>query len=113
ALDRIRDEFEKLRDGYRRRYEAYLRAHSRVMSWMIVGPARFPTERNRKRSAAADKRAEEANDFLRKGIARLKKAARAPVDNTPTGEVERIRENLAERERAQEMMKAANAALRK
>src|SRR5690606_30765641 len=68
ALERIRDEFEKLRDGYRRRYEAYLAARSRIMSPMIVGPARFPVERNRKRMDAADKRADEANDFLRKGI---------------------------------------------
>lgn len=113
ALARITDEFEKLRDGYLSRYRAYLGAHSKVQSSMIAGPARFPVERNRKRSEAADKRAADATDFLRKGIERLKKAARAPVDQSPASEVERIRKNLAERERAQEQMKAVNAALRK
>lgn len=113
ALARITDEFEKLRDGYLSRYLAYLGAHSNVQSSMIAGPARFPVERNRKRSEAADKRAADATEFLRKGIERLKKSARAPADQSPASEVERIRANLAERERAQKQMKAVNAALRK
>ncbi len=112
AMARITAEFEKLRDGYLSRLKAYLSAHGNVASAMIAGPARFPTEANRKRSATADRRASEANDFLRKGAERLLRAAKAPVDRAPESEVERIRANLAAREAQQERMKAANTALR-
>jgi len=100
-------------EGYRSRYLEALGASARVMSSMIAGPARFPAEANRKKSETADKRAQEASEFLRKGIARMAKAARGPIDNSPDSEVARIRANLEEREATQERMKAVNAALRK
>ena len=100
-------------EGYRSRYLEALGASARVMSAMIAGPARFPVEANRKKSETADKRAQEASEFLRKGIARMAKAARGPIDNSPDSDVARIRANLEEREATQERMKAVNAALRK
>ena len=113
AQARVVSEFVKLRDGYQDRLHQYLRAHSRVMSSMIAGRSNFPVARQRKAGDVADKRAAEADEFFRKGFARVLKAAREPIDNTPSGEVESIRARIAAREKKQVMMKAVNAALRK
>lgn len=113
AVARVREVFDDLVDGYRRRVIDYLGSHSRVASAMIVGPARFPAERMRKRSEAADRKAQEADEYLKRGIKRMQKAARGPIDNSPEAELERVRYNLARREELQEQMKAANVALRK
>lgn len=113
ALARVTEIFRDLVAGYRSRTLAALSAHSRVASSMIVGPANFPVRAMQKRSETADRRAEEAADFLKAGIAKMQKAARGPVDNSPDSELQRIQANIAEREKAQERMKAANAAVRK
>lgn len=113
AIARITEVFTDVADGYRARYTATLQARSRVMSSMIAGPARFPVERNRKRMETERKRAEEAQQYLDRGIKRLIRAARGPIDNSPESELERVRLNLSQREELQETMKAANAALRK
>lgn len=113
AVARITEQLAELVPGYRSRVLAALGAHGRVMSSMIAGPANFPVRSNQKRSDTADKRSQEASEFLKKGVTRMLKAAKAPVDNTPEGELERVRANLAEREKRQADMKAANAALRK
>lgn len=113
ALDRIAEVFADVAEGYRSRYLAYLGAKGRTASPMITGPARFPTERNRKRLEAEHKRSVEAREYLERGIKRLLKAASGPVDNSPEAELERVRQNLTQREEEQERMKAANAALRK
>lgn len=113
ARERITEVFRDVADGYRARYMRTLDASSRVMSSMIAGPARFPVERNRKRMETERKRADEAQQYLDRGIKRLIRAARGPIDNSPESELESIRLRLAEREETQEAMKAANVALRK
>lgn len=113
AQARVREVFDDVSTGYRERYLRTLEARSRVMSSMIAGPARFPVERNRKRMETERKRAEEAGEYLRRGIKRMLRAARGPIDNSPESELERVRLNLTQREEQQELMKAANAALRK
>jgi hypothetical protein len=109
----VRAEFEKLRDGYASRVNAYLAAHSRVMSSMIAGPARFPVESNRKKSETADRRGQEAQDWLAKGKKRLARAFAGPVDNSLSSELASIEQRIAEKEALQAKMKAANAAMRK
>jgi hypothetical protein len=113
AMERITEQMRELVSGYRSRYLASLSAHSQVMSSMIAGPAKFPVRSNQKKIDTADRRAGEAQEFLEKGAARLIKAAKAPVDNSPESELARVKANLEQREKTQERMKAANAALRK
>ena len=112
AISRVTEVFKDVAGGYRARVMDYLGAHSRVMSSMISGPARFPVERNRKRSEIADRKGREANEYLQRGIKRMLKAARGPIDNSPESELESVRYRLAQREELQEKMKAANAAIR-
>jgi hypothetical protein len=113
AIARITEVFEDVAAGYNARYAASPGAKSQIMSTMIAGGSNFPVRRMEKRNATARKRAEEAEQYLERGIKRLLRAARGPIDNSPESELERVRLNLSQREEQQELMKAANAALRK
>lgn len=52
----LAEEMERYRTGYLAKYSAVLRAMSRTASPMVVGPAKFPHERNQKRLATEHKR---------------------------------------------------------
>lgn len=54
---------------------AYWSAMSRCLSPMITGPARFPVERNRKRTDSSDRRLREALDDLPRAFRALERAA--------------------------------------
>lgn len=49
-------EMETFRTGSLRRMNAYLASHANVVSSFIAGPSKFPAERMRKRSDAADRK---------------------------------------------------------
>jgi hypothetical protein len=110
-------EFAKAFDDVAARYtdltRAYLASHGRVMSAMIVGPARFPVAANLKRSDAASRRAQDASDYLAKAPRMLERVLHGATDNSVSSQLAEARQKLAEREKLQETMKAANAAIRK
>lgn len=70
----LADEMERFRQGYIKHMTAYLHSHSAVISSMIVGPARFPVERNQKRSRWADNKAAELIEWEEKAEAAIKTA---------------------------------------
>lgn len=83
---------EQYRVGYIRWQNAVWAAYSRCMSPMIVGPARFPVERNRKRMDTYDRRTTEMWAWSTKFAAQALKAIQKigepePVrdPNAPTG----------------------------
>lgn len=91
---------------------------ARCMSWFVVGPAKFPVDRNRKRMNSADKAYRLASDHL--------KAAKEAVERTafphgaPGGPIrasnpdapELLRAEIERRRAHHATMKAANAAIR-
>ncbi|MGE3307745.1 MAG: hypothetical protein AB7I52_17450 [Rhizobiaceae bacterium] len=91
---------------------------SRCMSWFIVGPAKFPTDRNRKRMDWADS----AYRALRDHAAAARKAVeRSAFPHGMPGDAIRasnpdapdlLRARIAERQRSHATMKAVNAAIR-
>lgn len=93
-------------------------AESRCMSWFIVGPANFPTDRNRKRQDSADRRYQETTDHI--AAARKAVERQAFPHGMPGGAIrgsnpdapDLLRREIEARERRQEAMKAANAAIR-
>lgn len=109
-------EFARYRTGYRRRYLVMLGAKSACMSTMITGGSNFPTARNRKRGAAADKCMAELVDWRPMVLAAIRKTLcpeLRPVMAGDSDAVERLREKIEKAEKAQEQYKAINAAIRK
>jgi len=112
----LADEFARYRAGYAARVRAYLGARSRCMSSMITGPSRFPTARNAKRNATADKRCQEMLDYREGALAAITRKLRpelAPIMAGDDDAAARLRQKLAKAEERQAGMKAANAAIRK
>lgn len=58
--------FDRLREGYKKRVNAWLSAKSRCMSSMITGPANFPVRRAEKANASEHKRSVEMLDYYDK-----------------------------------------------
>lgn len=98
---------------------AYWHAEGNCASWFIVGPARFPVERNRKRLETADRRAAEAREHV--GKAKKAVERRAWPHGAPGGAIrssnpdapELLRKRIARKRQNQEFMKACNAIIRK
>ncbi len=109
---RVAKFFPQFRESYANKLRAYLSAHGRVASAFITGPAKFPVAANEKRMRSADKRLDEAMAFYERGVKRLKKLAKGPVDNSTQAQLTQAKSKLAQREKAQEQMKAANKVLR-
>lgn len=114
----IAADLEAYRQGYLKRMNEFLHAHSRVMSTMIAGPAKFPTERNRKRSDTADKRRNEWLEWDKKFTERMHKTynprrlANAPISADDGDAVEKLKTKIAAAEKNHELMKQANKIIR-
>lgn len=109
-------EFERYRQGYRRRVIAMLGAKSACMSTMITGSSNFPTRRMQKRGATADRRTEDLLEFRTRALAAVRRALRPedrPVMSGDADAAERLRAKISEAETLQARMKQANATIRK
>ncbi len=107
------DDFEAYRAGYTPRFRAWLRSRANVASTMITGGSGFNVRRAEKRSATADNR---WNDVDQYHTAFLKRRAREQVAArraTGGGPVAELRAELERLERLQVAMKAVNAEIRK
>jgi len=105
---------EEARDEYKAKFErlftTWLNALSRTASAMITGPARFPTERNRKRQNSEQKHYEVFQDWRK----RAKKAIlkKAEPDKTHLTELERYRAELQAMKDNHELMKQGNVKIK-
>jgi hypothetical protein len=109
-------EFARYREGYGRKYRAYLHSNSRCASWFITGPSNFPVARMEKRNNIAHKRLDELLDFRKRAVSAITKTLcpeLRPIMSGDADAVERLKEKIAEAEKMQEVMKACNAAIRK
>lgn len=110
---------ENLTARHVRATRAYWAAESRCASSMIVGPARFPVERNRKRMETAHKRMGEVRAHLDAAMRRLERLAYpyglpgAAILSRDPDALDKLWARLAEVEAEASAYKAANAALRK
>lgn len=116
TLDKLDDEFARYRAGLKSRYSAYLQSSSRCISSFITGPANFPVARAMKRSAIADKRMNEFFSFremAKRAVIRNLRPDLRPIMAGDADAADRLAVKIAEAQRYQDQMKAANAALRK
>lgn len=115
-LATLAEEFPRYREGYRKRTTAYLASSSRLVSWMIAGPSNFPARRMEKRGDVAHKRLGELIEFRQRAKAAILKKLcpeDRPIMTGDADAADRLRAEIAEAEKRQEQMKAANAAIRK
>ncbi len=109
-------EFARYRAGYRNRVHKYLSSRSRCMSSMIAGPSKFPVRQQEKRNRVADQRLQELVEYRERALAAIKRTLTPelrPIMSGDADAVERLREKIAKAEATQELMKKANAAIRK
>jgi hypothetical protein len=115
----IAADLECYRQGYIKKLNAYLSAHSRVMSAFITGPSNFPTARNEKRGNIADKRRDEFLEYCKKIKRRLRRTynprllANAPISSDDGDAIEQLKKKIDKAQAQQDLMKAANAIVRK
>jgi hypothetical protein len=115
TADLLPAEFERYREGYAKRYRAYLASNSRCISWMITGPANFPTARNEKRNNVAHKRLTELCEFRERALDAIRKTlcpGLRPIMSGDSDAVERLAAKITEAETLQARMKAANLIVR-
>lgn len=116
TLDLLPAEFARYRDGYRKRYLAYLHSSARCVSWFIAGPSNFPAARMNKRADIAHKRLTEFLEFRGRALAAIKRTLRpdlAPIYASDDNALERLEAKITSAERLQARMKIANAAIRR
>lgn len=109
----LASEFSRFREGYLKRYKAYLSSNARCISWMITGPANFPTARNEKRNNIAHKRLNEMVEFRERALKAIRRTlcpSLRPIMSGDSDAVERLTAEIAEAETQQERMKLVNTA---
>ncbi len=110
----IAADLEAYRVGYINKLNAYLHAHSNVVSAMIAGPSNFPVERNRKRGNTADKRRDEWLSWCNWKLDKMrsfynpKRLANAPIRSDDDDAITKLQAKIAKAEEQQELMKAIN-----
>ncbi len=106
-------------DRFVRKWSAYQHAGARTLNWMVTGPAKFPTNTNRKRMDTEQRRLGELVEFYRGApAAEIRKAKRARAEavgpaGLALGELADLQQRLAKREANQERMRTINALIRK
>jgi hypothetical protein len=109
-------EFERFHAGYLEREKAHLHSMSNEVSTMIAGPSNFPAARQRKRAEWTHNKLTEMLDFKKRVIEIIKRKLRpdlAPIRTEDSDAVERLKEKIAEAEKMQGIMKAANKIIKK
>jgi len=110
----LKSEFAQYKAGYLARTKAQLSADSRILSPMISGPARFPTNRNNKANSASEKRQEETVEFRKRALFAAAKAinpvtSRAPVLSRDDAAVQTLTTQVEALEKIQDHYKKMNA----
>ena len=109
--DLVAAEFERYREGYRKRYLAYLYARSRVVSTLIAGGANFPVRRMEKANATVGRRTQDLIDFRTRALAAIRKKLKPeeqPIRRGDSDAVERLEAEIAQLEADRERRKLAN-----
>lgn len=115
-LDEFKVDFEHYRNKMKGLATAYLHSHSNVASAAITGPAKFPTERNRKKSDWADNKLKEYFGYDKYKRDKLKfkylPDSMKPIKTGQSNALELLEAKLAEAKKSHEFMKAANKIIR-
>ena len=115
-LATLDQEFATYRERYRERYLAYLGARARCMSTMITGGSNFPVRRQQKLGHTSDRRLAEVSEFRKRALGSIRRTLTpelAPIMAGDADAITRLDAKIAEAERAQALMVAANKEIRR
>lgn len=115
TLDLLGDEFDRYRQGVKRRTLAYLQSRSRLVSVMIAGGSKFPAARMNKRGEVSHKRLTELLEFqarAKKAILRKLCPSAGPIKSGDADAIDRLEAEIRQAERLQEAMKQGNVIVR-
>ena len=115
TLDMLADEFARYRAGYAKRTRAYLHSRQGLVSWMIAGPSRFPVARMQKKGDISHRRLSEMIEWrsrARNAIIRNLRPDLAPIMAGDADALDRLDVKIADAERFQVFMRAANKIVR-
>ena len=104
-------EFERYRQGYKKRFLERLSATGKTLSSAVTGPAKFPTRRNQKALNSEHSKMEAVQKYSEKALRAAKKAIapnRFAVSSDQENALELLQEKLDQAIESQETMKAAN-----
>jgi hypothetical protein len=107
--------FSLYREGFRKRYLAMLEAKSRTLSSMVAGSSNFPLARMAKAGNVADRRTHEVIEYRKSavlGLMRVLTPEKGPIRTSDADAGTRIESKAHRLEVQQELMKAANKAIR-
>lgn len=109
------EDFPAISERYIRKYTELLRiwlgSESNCASSAVTGPARFPVAKMEKRRRWADNHNQRFRQWREKAKTAILKGLKPKI--TPATELEAARKKLLEREAKQELMKTANAIIRR
>ena len=112
TMEEFKDAPPAMLERLKVKYDAYLSAKSRVLSPMITGPARFPTQRNQKRIDAERKAWSELDSYMDKIRKTKEKEKRKAYVEACGGELAMAKRKLAGEKAAVEFYKDANKVIR-
>lgn len=114
--EELKADLERYRQGYLKRYTAFLAACGRTASAFIAGPAKFPVAQQEKRHATRDKRMIELDDWQKKTQNILRRKYNPPAEIVISGldpdAIEKLTAKLDSERTAHVAMVEANKAAR-
>jgi hypothetical protein len=99
---------ERYKQGYIKKFAAWLGARSRCISSAITGPSNFPTRRAEKANRSEHNRYEEFDSWRTKVLNKIKKPESTVIVKGTEGAIEKMEVKLAKLEADQALMKTVN-----
>jgi hypothetical protein len=97
STDRLQEQFDRYRAGYRKRFLAFLHSNSRCVSSWIAGPSKFPFERMNRRADVAHKRLGEYLEFRERALSAIRRNLRPPtfISSADADALEKLEQKIA------------------
>ncbi len=109
--EEFKTKFLRFKNGYLKRYLAYLNSKNGMMSTMITGASNFPVNRMRKKSETINKRLNELIEFGEKYDNFFKPKAAEKIKTGSSDALEKLNKKLSSLEEQHSLMKKGNAVI--
>ena len=106
-------EMKYFQASYAKSENELLAAHGRIVSPMIAGPSKFPTQRMEKANASWHNKYEAQQEWKDRAINSIKRKLKELKVEEAGGEIEYQKQRIATAEKFQDVMKKSNAIVRK